>query len=281
MARFYAERVSLNAKRALDESMQNYGLVAQLHIAAESGDRRRLGSIRARLFANPMHEQYRERFAFVLSETLLAGWSGRFDSAIAALMTLRDGEVRFRGDRALTTGLLAIATAANGHIDEARRLSRRAISESAQQRGHEASFERRVRIVARYLAAATCHLIGDASRGVRSLSAHFDPQGRLLASFGSDGVDADRLPPLMHGYAFYINSAFAAFRRLRPAHGLTPVEVEVLRSLPTGGTVAKIAAERGKSKKTVARQVESIYSKLGAKNRIEAINRARETGLIR
>jgi len=280
MARFYAERISLNGKRALDESMQNYGLVAQLHIAAESGDRRRLGSIRARLFANPMHEQFRERFAFVLSEALLAGWSGRFNSAAAALLSLRDGEVRFRGDRALATGLLALAAAANGQSDEARRLSRRSISESTQQRGPEAAFERRARLVARYVAAATCYLVGDSSRGVRALSPSFDPQGQLRASFGAEGVNADRLPRLMHGYALYIDAAFAAARRTRPAHGLTPVEVEVLRSLPTGETVAKIASERGKSKKTVERQLESIYAKLGARNRTEAINRGRESGLL-
>jgi DNA-binding CsgD family transcriptional regulator len=228
-----------------------------------------------------MHEQYCERFAFVLSEALLAGWSGRFDSASAALRGLRDGDDRFRGDRALTTALLAIAAAATGQTDQARRLSRRAISESTQQRGPEAAFERRMRIVARYVAAATCHLIGDSIRGDRGLSATFDPEGRLRTSLGEDGVDVERLPRLMHGYALYINAAFMEARRLRPAHGLTPVEVEVLRSLPTGGTVAQIAADRGKSKKTIERQVESIYAKLGAKNRTEAINRARESGLLR
>lgn len=281
MARFYAERVSLNAKRGGDESMQNYGLVLQLHIAAESGDRRRLGSIRARLMANPMHEQYRERLAFIISEALLAGWSERFDSATAALVSLQDGEVRIRGDRALCTALLSLAAAANWKLDEARRLARRAISESVQQRGHEAKFETRARVIARFLASATCYLVGDASRGQRALSAAFDPQGIFRASLSANGVDPAQIPPLMRGYALYVNAAFASARRFVPVHGLTQVENEVLRVLPTGVTIARIAADRGKSRKTIERQVESIYAKFGVRNRIEAINKARELGILK
>jgi DNA-binding CsgD family transcriptional regulator len=46
-------------------------------------------------------------------------------------------------------------------------------------------------------------------------------------------------------------------------------------------TLAALAAELNKSKHTVARQVESIYRKLGASNRAQAINKARDFGLIR
>jgi ATP/maltotriose-dependent transcriptional regulator MalT len=280
MSRFYAERVSLNAKRAGDESLQNYGLVCQLHIAAESGDRRRLGSIRSRLLANPMHEQCTERSGFLISEALLAGWSGRFDSAEAALATMRAGESRVRGDRALSAALLAIAAAAKGDVEEARRLSRRAIGESAQRASHEARHELRTRSIARFLASAACFLIGDASRGVRALSRAFDPQGRFRKSLRADGVDLEEIPPLMRGYALYVNAAFAQVRRLRPVLGLTAAETDVLLMLPTGLTVAQIAIERGTAKKTVERQIESIYSKLGARNRTEAINRAREAGIL-
>ncbi len=280
MARFYAERVSLNAKRSGDESTQNYGLVSQLHIAAESGDHRRLGSIRARLLANPLHEQYQERFAFVISEALLAGWSGRFDSAAAMLRNLSDIGTLLRSERALCSGLLAVMAAGQGQIDEARRLARRAIGESAQLRGHEAKHERRSRLTGRFLASATCYLIGDSSRGARALSSAFDPSGVLRASLSASGVDITGLPPLIHGHALAVNAAFASARRLRPAHGLTPVEVEVLRLLSRGVTAGEVANERGRARKTIERQIESIYAKLGARNRTEAINRARDSGVL-
>ncbi|MGB8265090.1 MAG: helix-turn-helix transcriptional regulator, partial [Candidatus Velthaea sp.] len=281
MARFYAERVSVNGKLGGDDSAHTYGLVSQLHIAAESGERRRLGSIRARLLATQRHEQFRERFVFVLSEVLMAGWAGRFDSAAAAVRVLREEESRFRGDRALCDGLLAVAAAADWQLDEARTLLRRAISGSTQQVGHEAQYEARARMIARYLASAACYIIGDASRGVRALSRTFDPNGRFGASLSLEGVNVDLLPTAMRGYGLFIAAAFESARRLRPTHRLTQTELDILRVLPVGDTVARIALDRGTSKRTVERQVDNIYEKLGARNRTDAIRRARDLGILR
>jgi LuxR family maltose regulon positive regulatory protein len=83
----------------------------------------------------------------------------------------------------------------------------------------------------------------------------------------------------MLGYARVINAVAAAARASRPKAGLTPAELRVLRALPAGTTLNRIASEFGKSPKTVERQVQSIYGKLHVSNRAQAVQRARELGI--
>jgi hypothetical protein len=116
VARLYATRMTTNGERAGDSSMQHTGLVAQMDIAAEGGDRERLGSLRARLLANPLSEQYRERFPFVLAEVLSNFWAERFDVAQAMLVHLRASEDRSGPDRALCDALLALCAVATWNI---------------------------------------------------------------------------------------------------------------------------------------------------------------------
>ena len=62
VARFYARRMTMSAHLAEDISIENFGLVAQLGIAAEAGDVRRFRSLRGRLLERPLNEQYHERY---------------------------------------------------------------------------------------------------------------------------------------------------------------------------------------------------------------------------
>ena len=279
VARFYAERVTMNGRRANDLSWQNFGLVAQMEIAAEAGDHRRLGSIRARLMANPLHEQYGERFSIVLAGALANGWSGRFEAARTSLVTFRATDGRTLSERSLCDALLALLAAATWNVPEARRLARIVISQTVDHTAHEPLFDARHRRIARVVAAATCLIIGEATRGRRALSRAFDPDQTLIQFMTPQGIDEERVSPLIRGYARLINAAAAAATASRPALGLTPAEVAVLRVLPDGITLAEIAADFGKSKKTVERQVESIYAKLHVSNRAQAIQRARDLGL--
>ena len=65
-----------------------------------------------------------------------------------------------------------------------------------------------------------------------------------------------------------------------PAGRLSEREAEVLRYLPTMLTAGEIAAELGVSVNTVKAHLRSIYRKLEAPRRREAVSRAREHGLI-
>ncbi len=122
-------------------------------------------------------------------------------------------------------------------------------------------------------------LSGDAARGYRALSHRFDPNGLFVRIITADGIDERQMPELMLGYARLVNAVAAAASSNRPKAGLTPAELQILRALPSGTTINRIASEFGKSPKTVERQVQSIYGKLHVSNRAQAVQRARELGI--
>jgi two-component system response regulator DevR len=62
--------------------------------------------------------------------------------------------------------------------------------------------------------------------------------------------------------------------------GLTPRELEILEKLPTGDTVLEIAAQLFVTESTVKTHLSAVYKKLGASNRVQAINAARKIGLL-
>jgi DNA-binding CsgD family transcriptional regulator len=77
-------------------------------------------------------------------------------------------------------------------------------------------------------------------------------------------------------------AAFRAFHR--PATGtllLTARERQVLTVLARGDTAGKIAYELGVSVRTVNKHLENIYGKLGSSDRLSAVLRARDLGLLR
>jgi DNA-binding CsgD family transcriptional regulator len=280
ITRFYARRMTMSAHLAGDLSLENVGLVSQLSAAAEAGDSRRYGSIRARLLANPLNEQfYTTRYNYVISDALACGWAGKFDTARAALTSLRQGDHLSLPERSLCDVLLAIVALTAWQLDLARSLARRVISQTAERAGNEPLFDIRRRRIARVLAAAVCIVVGDATRGRRALSRNVDPDQRFLAILSAAGMDEDRTPPLMRGYARFLNQACVSASSVRPRFGLTDAELEVLKALPDGVTLATIATSLGKSRKTVEKQVGSIYAKLEVGSRAEAVRRARDLGI--
>jgi len=68
-----------------------------------------------------------------------------------------------------------------------------------------------------------------------------------------------------------------------PARFTAPVsesELRVLRYLPTNLTVAEIAGELFVSRDTVRTHLRTLYAKLGTHHRAEAVERARDLGLL-
>jgi DNA-binding CsgD family transcriptional regulator len=280
LSRFYARRTTMSARLAEDLGIENWGVLAQLDVAAEAGDVRRVASIRGRLVANPMNEQYyRERFIFTISEVLAHGWEGRFETARVALVALRSSETLTLPERSLCDALLAVSALSTWHTELARRIARRTISQTAERSGNEPLTDARRRRVARILAAAVCIAVGDSVRGRRALSRFVDPEQRFASIIDANGMDEEQTPLVMRGFAKFLNAACQAASAARPTHSLTEAELEVLQALPAGMTLATIALSLGKSRKTVERQVGNIYAKLHVANRAQAIQRARDLGL--
>jgi ATP/maltotriose-dependent transcriptional regulator MalT len=280
LARYYARRTTMSAHLAEDAGMENWGVLTQLDIAAESGDARRVASIRGRLLANPMNEQYyRERFSYTISEVLAHGWDGRFEAARVALVALRNSENLTLPERSLCDALLAVVSLSTWHVELARRIARRTISQTVEGSGNEPLVDTRRRRVARILAAAVSIAIGDTVRGRRALSRFVDPEQRFVSIIDPSGIDEEKSPQMMRGFVKFFNAACTVGNATRPSHSLTEAELEVLQALPAGMTLATIALSLGKSRKTVERQVGNIYAKLHVANRAQAIQRARDLGL--
>ena len=62
--------------------------------------------------------------------------------------------------------------------------------------------------------------------------------------------------------------------------GISPRELVVLKELAAGQSNKQIARRLDVSPNTVKTQVASLYGKLGAERRIDAVNRARELGIL-
>jgi len=77
-----------------------------------------------------------------------------------------------------------------------------------------------------------------------------------------------------------VESLRAALARSRGAEPLTPAERRVLELLPTHLTEPQIAGQLFVSRNTVKSQLRSVYRKLAVASRAEAVERARELGLL-
>lgn len=71
----------------------------------------------------------------------------------------------------------------------------------------------------------------------------------------------------------------ALARRERPPSNLDENESELLRAVSAGRTIVDLAAEMHYSERTVRRHLQSLYLKLGVRNRAEAIACAARLGL--
>jgi DNA-binding CsgD family transcriptional regulator len=138
-------------------------------------------------------------------------------------------------------------------------------------------------------------LAGDWRRAIKAWQELEAPYEAALAALPGDERAAREALATLHGLG--ADAAARAFARDRTAAGapalrgprrstrvhpagLTRREQEVLDQLATGATNAGIAAALHLSERTVAHHVSSILGKLGAANRVAAIERARARGLV-
>ena len=68
-------------------------------------------------------------------------------------------------------------------------------------------------------------------------------------------------------------------RKLRD-HGLTRREYEILRHVAMGQTNPEIAIALGLTRNTVKTYLQRTLEKLGARNRVEALTRANQLGIL-
>lgn len=110
----------------------------------------------------------------------------------------------------------------------------------------------------------------------------------------SDNTYATRIQPLLHAVdrQWELLSQWHALRRSPPsdgeapedltgsAAGLTPREKAVLLLLADALTAAAIGRRLGIATRTANKHIERIYRKLGSRDRVSALNRARSSGIL-
>jgi LuxR family maltose regulon positive regulatory protein len=123
---------------------------------------------------------------------------------------------------------------------------------------------------------------------VRTFIDEGEPMRELLREAAKRGVAteyATRLLGALEGRTRLGPLARASARVVQPqpallAERLTEREVEVLRLLQTSLTTPEIASEMGIAASTVRTFVKNLYGKLGVHRRLDAIDQARELGLL-
>ncbi|MEJ2207460.1 MAG: LuxR C-terminal-related transcriptional regulator [Anaerolineae bacterium] len=127
--------------------------------------------------------------------------------------------------------------------------------------------------------------LGESEGYVRTFVDEGPQMGRLLRRAVVQGISVDyagKLLAALEEEATAGATSSAISRRARPplVESLSPRETEVLRLLTTHLSHAEMAEELVVSVNTVRSHVKNIYGKLGVHSRMEAVERARELGLL-
>ena len=146
------------------------------------------------------------------------------------------------------------------------------------------------------LAPETIHAISAAAPGVKVVIFTAYPEHAALAdalAAGAHGVlvkDTERgdLVDVLRRVAagervvsvdLHSDGGILVNRKLRE-HGLTRREYEILRHVAMGETNPEIAAALGLTRNTVKTYLQRTLEKLGARNRVEALARANQLGIL-
>ena len=280
LARTHYAHMLAHTERIGYNGLRRTALVGSFLVAAETYDVPAGDRFQEQLAARLEREQLQENFALLVAEVLRFASKADFRAAEAALTMFAATSRNTDARATLVEAFLALVAAANWDVDLARQRSRSVLRRTAEHRQGEPLFDKHTRELARVLGAATCFIIDDRIRGQRALSARFDPGQHYLALLTAPSIELSRCPDLFRGYAAFINAAAESANRIRPKYRLTSAELQILRALPDGSTIAELALELHKSKSTVAHQVESIYEKLGARNRAHAVKVARDLAIM-
>jgi ATP/maltotriose-dependent transcriptional regulator MalT len=157
---------------------------------------------------------------------------------------------------------LGAATARSGRLEEGDVLLGQGIRQLASSAPLWAGHARLMRVPVR-------RQLGDLD-GARAL---LDEARAMLARCASTGVIGDLVPPVAQALS-------ASRRRGDEPTDLTDRELEVLRLLEQGLSQREIARELFLSFHTIHSHTKSIYTRLGVSTREQAIERAREQGLL-
>ncbi len=206
---------------------------------------------------------------FSLSQlTLLHTENGDLEDALRVVAQAREQLERFRlGEYPVMTFFFvasALTRAHEGRMDEAAADRRRAARGLDSLDGFPDWYQAEARI---FLARA-CLLMDDSSESMKWLAEASEFAGRIEGA------------PALRRWLEETEAVAAATPIGEDRSELTPAELRTLRFLPSHHSFREIADQSFVSANTVKTQAQAVYRKLGASSRAEAVERARERGLL-
>jgi DNA-binding CsgD family transcriptional regulator len=293
VAAWYAAQVAANAEKAGDPMMHVYGLRTLMQLEAERGNMERVAEIEREL-SKLTYRGHIALISYVFAKTLLHVWNGELREAQLVLSSAADRDLAPFQNR-LRYSLLAVVLAKLGSrkesIDALARYDAAVAADSdtrplfARLRG----FAERYAILANVLLARNV-LAQRALRSTRTATADLKPFDTLLGALVNrvpDHVDSALREMRLAGVAgiarlveVFVSGHFSRSNDADEPELLTPVELQILRSMSQGLGNQAIADNQQRTVNTVRTHVSSILRKLGCGNRGEAVAAARRHGLV-
>ncbi len=293
VAAWYAAQVVANAEKAGDMQTRINGLRTLMELEAERGNAARVAEIDRELarlsYRGPM-----ALAAYLIAKSLEAGWSGGFAEARAVLAATSDRDFSPYHNR-IRSAFMAVVCA---------KLGDRAAALAALARFDEAASldldDRAVYARWRALAdrfAVMANLVLERTAAAQKAMRALRPDAPELKAFDAAiAAIVNRVPEQFDaalrelrlagvgGIAAFVDAvardAFADRGGAADAEALTPVELQVLRSMSQGLGNQAIADEQGRTVNTIRTHVSSILRKLACANRGEAVAEARRRHLV-
>ena len=261
-------------------------------IAIECGQEERAEEVALRI--EPGGQLYRNDFFYAFATATRLGWGGNFAEAARRLAACV-GEIHNASEaRALlaTTAMFhAFAGDREAAIDKIDRAKNPPSRMTAIDRNFDVVARTHLAIAEIFAARPSLAVRHLPKRVTRAWDRALCEAARSLALANPGNIESERRSAVAsleragrHGFARLLRAAFAASQPASPsARGLQPLtesEIDILRSLERGLSPKGIAEASGRSVATIRAHLRSIFRKLEATNRIEALAISKQRGFI-
>lgn len=288
----YALEMEASAERDGNRQMAEHARRLRFSIAIECGSDEKAAPLSVTIDSGG--QIYRSDFFYSFATAMRLGWDGHFLEAARRLASCI-GEVNNRSEARALVATTAMFHAFAGDRGAALAAIERAKGAPPQSNAIDRNFD----IVARTHLALAEIFAGRPSLAVRQLPQKVTrawdralcEAARCIALASPSHAAGDRRAALAaleaagrHGFARLLRAAFDSFKPPKPTspgpHTLTEAETEIVRALGRGLSPKQIAEISGRSVATVRAHLRSIFRKLDATNRIEALAIAKQRGYI-
>ena len=288
----YATEMERSAERDGNRQIAEHARRLRFSIAVEFGDAEKAATLSSTIAA--AGKIYRSDFFYAFATATRLGWDRNFAEATRRLASCI-GEIHNASEARALVATTAMFRAFSGDRDEA--ISEIDLAKSAPPRA--TAIDRNFDIVARTHLAIAEIFAGRPSLALRHLPQRVNRAWdralceavRTIALAHPGNAESERRAAIAgldaagrHGFARLLRTALDSLKptgaTIERLYVLTQAELEIVIALDRGLTPKRIAESTGRSVATIRAHLRSIFRKLEATNRIEAIAIAKQRGYL-